>query len=353
MDETLVEALASAEEHLLAGTTPQVPAEVSAGCDAMFESTTQAFREAAVGCLLTRIYQPEKNIRLPYIKQGADAFNGRTLDERVVNPFLQRNRMPCSKGPYLNVFRRQVTFDESTRPRVRDPKGFDGLLQVISAAQQTRSKEILKCYLIYLLYRFATLREQSQVDLLVMRRISLPQYDRIVRGLLSRPSGGFLPLAIVAAAIEAINETFRLNWKVDYQDINVADAAAGVAGDITIRSNGTTVMVIEVTERPVEAVRLDSTFATKIAGTVADYVFMVHLESIDPEVRKQAERYFAQGHEVNFVDIAEWVRNTLASLASGGRAVFQQRIVSLLSASKVPRLVKLAWNEEIKKAVSS
>lgn len=172
-----------------------------------------------------------------------------------------------------------------------------------------------------------------------------------MRGLLAKQSGGFFAVALVVATIQAIKETLRLPWEVECQGINVSDAASGVGGDITIKSNGTVVMTVEVTERPVDEARLTTTLGTKISKIPGDYVFMVHLKAIDPTVLEQAERYFAQGHEVNFADIVEWIRNTLVSLGVRGRSIFQQKMTEALSGPDVPQVFKLAWNEELQKVL--
>ncbi len=351
MSEALDRALTAAEEHLLQGTEPEVPQEIRDACDAMFRSHTQAHREVAVGCLLTRIYEPNRNIRLPYVKQGPDAFSGRSLDEGLVNPFLQRNSIPSSKGPYLSVFRRQVTFDESEMMRFKDPDAFRGLLELIAAAELEDNRDALLAWLMYLMYRFAQLREDAEIALQQLARISLEQYERILGGLLSEASGGYFAVAIIVAAVQTMIDRFSLQWTVDYQEINVADAVRGAGGDITVRVNGVTVMVIEVTQREVDEARLVDTFRSKIAQTQGDYVFMVHLESIRPEVRELAERYFAQGHEVNFVDIREWTRSILVAVGHEGRSVFQDRLITLLSQPDVPGPLKVAWNEQIDRAV--
>jgi predicted peroxiredoxin len=351
MTKALEDALAVAELHLIEDTEPEAPEQVKASCAATFESATQAFREVAVGCLLTRICEPDKNIRHPYTAQGDDAFSGRSVDENVVNPFFQVHSIPCSKGPYLSVFRRQVTFEEQTGKGLRDPAGYEGLLNLLGAAQREGDPDALQQYLVYLLWHFLRLREQSQVEMLRLERVSLRQLDRVVKGLLARRSGGLLPLAIVVATVRAISERFGLGWRIEVQGINVADAATAAGGDVTIFSNGDKVMVIEVTERPVDTHRLAATFATKIAPANAEYVFMVHLTSVGPDVIEQAERYFAQGHEVNFVDIAEWVRSTLASTGAAGRRAFQAAMVETLAAPDVPKTVKLAWNEELERVI--
>ena len=93
--------------------------------DTIFSSKTQSYREVLLGCAVARYQDRSCNIRHPYVKQGEDAFNGRALDEKTVNPFLFSKQIPCSKGPYLATFRRNVTFTEDTRDGLRDKEGFE------------------------------------------------------------------------------------------------------------------------------------------------------------------------------------------------------------------------------------
>src|SRR6266849_10300319 len=105
-----------AQEQFSLGEPPSIPKEdVSAACDIVFQSNTQSYREILLGCTLARYQDRTIDIRRPYVDLGEKSFSGRTLDERVVNPFLQDKQIPCSKGPYLAVFRRQVQFDQSSR----------------------------------------------------------------------------------------------------------------------------------------------------------------------------------------------------------------------------------------------
>ena len=86
------------ENELLAGHAPEAPNAFEESFGDIFASTTQAYREALLGCCIARIQDKTLNIRRPYINLGEHAFNGRTLDEKVVNPFLQENRIPASRG---------------------------------------------------------------------------------------------------------------------------------------------------------------------------------------------------------------------------------------------------------------
>jgi hypothetical protein len=98
----LDEAFAQVEADLLQGKETAPPEGTEGAFHAIFRSNTQAYREALLGCTIARIQDRGIQIRVPYMGQGLRPFNGRTLDEKVVTPFLRSRRIPCSRGPYLS-----------------------------------------------------------------------------------------------------------------------------------------------------------------------------------------------------------------------------------------------------------
>ncbi len=214
-------------------------------CEVLFRSRTQAYREVLLGCIVARIQDRNINIRQPYAGQGPNAFSGRTLDERVINPFLHDKRIPSSHGPYLSVFRRSVPFDADTRKGLRDEPGYDAFLKALTHVELASQDSELLALLRYLLFKFAELREAADVSLSRLQRMSLEQYDTLVSGLLATPSGGRFPVLVVVATFIVIKEFFRLNWEIEWQGINVADIARGAGGDVTISEAGQTLMVAE------------------------------------------------------------------------------------------------------------
>ena len=325
-----------------------VPQDMEHACDALFSSTTQAYREALLGCVLARIQDRTINIRLPYVSQGPKAFNGRTLDERVVNPFFTSNRIPCSRAPYLNAFRRSIRFVAATRAGLRDKASYDDFLAILTYLERTKDDAPLHAFLTYLLWRFAKLRESTDIPLSRIQRISLRQYDELIMGLLNTSSGGRFPMLLAAAAFTAIKEYFGLReWEISVQGINVADAASGAGGAITITSNGVILMAAEVTERPIDKSRVVATFNTKIVQSgIQDYLFLGRGD-VDKGVQAQAHQYFAQGHEVNFLDLRNWIHVTLATIGKNGRAIFNRSLLDRLASADVPQSLKAAWNKQL------
>jgi hypothetical protein len=341
------------EQHAVQGRKlPQASQEFERACDRVFASRTQAYREALLGCAVARVQDDTINVRLPYVGHGADAFNGRTLDERVINPFLREHRIPSSKGAYLSTFRRSVQFVPETKVGVRDRVGYDAFLECLSELEDAGSDKEKHDLLAYLLHRFVVLRDASAVTLVRVQRMSLEQYDAPIAKLLSTPSGGRFPVLLAVATFLTLKECFNPPWEVSWQGINVADAASGAGGDITLSEGGRVIMAAEVTERVVDRARVTATFTTKIAETgIEDYLFFAK-PSEDSQARRQAQRYFAQGHEINFVDLQQWIHSCLVSVGSRGRSVFNQALSRLIDDAEVPAALKVAWNNHVTAVVS-
>lgn len=319
----------------------------------VMRSRTQAYREVMIGCCLARLLDPDIDIRRPYVNQGAQAYNGRTLDEAVVNPFLQDHEVPSSRGPFLSVFRRSVTFTPDTAAGLRDRAGFDAMLAFLDRLAIAAPEDARAC-LSDLLLGFIRLREASNIALLRPQRLSLDQYRRLIAELLVVPSGGRIPVLIAVAMFQALQQSFGLDWEIESQGINVADRASDVAGDITILSHGTLLLAVEVTERPIDRARLDATFRSKILPRhVADYLFLHGTAPPADDARLLAERYFAQGHDIAFLDLRDWTYHGLATVGATGRQAFLATILELLGQRDVPAGIRLAWNDRLRQLLTT
>lgn len=334
---------------------PRPPASV-AGLDeplgTVFASNTQSFREALLGCALARVLDASTDIRKPYVNLGARAFNGRTLDETVVNPFLSDAAIPGSKGPYLATFRRSVGFVAETGAGIRDKAGFAAMLRVIAALEQADAAGA-RLILLHLLHRFLLLREAARIPLSRVARLSLDQVSLLVAGLLAARTGGLAALLLAVALLRTLKACHGLDWDIAFQGINAADAASGAGGDITVTREGEVVMAVEVTERGIDRARVVASFNGKIApGGIADYLF-VHADAAPAEEARAAARgYFAQGHEMVFLHLREWVVNTLAGLGGAGRQRFTAEMLALLDLRETPAAMKVAWNGAVAAAVT-
>ena len=344
----LAKAFAEAEEHHRTDKLETVPKELEAASATLFRSNTQAFREALVGCCLARIADASIDISKPYVNQGRDAYNGRTLDEQVVNPFLQEKEVPCSKGPYLSSLRRNISFVPETARGLRDKNAFRAMLVFINYLKTDDANNAMR-YLVYLLGRFVALRERSRIALARVNRFSIEQYSALIDLLLGSASGGLMPVLLVVSAFEAIKAAYGLPWDLEYQGINEADAASGAGGDVTVRRDGAVVLSVEVTERTIDEDRVRSTFRTKIApNAIDDYLFFFASTQPTDAALARARAYFAQGHDINFAPVKDWLVTVLSTLGAAGRKVFTEKLVTALDDPKVSAEMKVSWNKHIR-----
>lgn len=103
------------------------------------------------------------------------------------------------------------------------------------------------------------------------------------------------------------------------------------------------IFAAEVTEREVDKSRVVATFNRKISpAAIRDYIFFAPYTE---DAAAQANQYFAQGSEVNFVDVLTWATMSLVTMNQAGRSAFNSQLVQLLDADDIPRTVKVAWND--------
>lgn len=342
---------AQAETAFQSTQPPTVTVEIQTAADTLFASATKSYREALLGAGLARIVDPSINLRHPYVSHGDDSFNGRTLDECVINPFLQDRMVPCSKGPYLASFRRSVKFTEATATGLRDKPGYAAMLAYITALEESDPSEA-RALVLYLLYRFVLMRDASIIELSRISRLSLDQYRALIERLLQVQSGGLVPVLLTVAMLKTINGCFNLSWDIEWQGINVSDSASGAGGDVTVRQDGSVILAIEVTERPIERARVVSTFNTKIVRNgIEDYLFIYSTAVPADDARAVAATYFSQGHEINFMQAKEWIVHNLGTIGARCRALFTHEILTLLGTREVPAAIKVQWNDIVRDVV--
>lgn len=343
----LAEIFTQAEAHFRDNIAVEISSGIVEATERLFASSTQAYREALVGCALARILDPAIDIHLPYMNQGENAFNGRTLDEKVVNPFLQEKAVPCSKAPYLSALRRNIRFEVETAKGLRDKEAFYAMLRFIDELM-TANQETAKSYLLFLMRAFVRLRDSSNIPLRKIARLSLDQFGALTDGLLSTPSGGLMPVLLAVAMFQTIKDCYGLNWEIQWQGINVADSASGAGGDITVLREGEIVLVVEVTERPIQRERVVSTFNTKISPNgLDDYLFFYSANAPTADARRAAQKYFAQGHDINFVPVRDWIVTTMTTIGPKCRTMFTSNVLSLFAAKGVPAAIKQTWNDQV------
>jgi SacI restriction endonuclease len=328
-----------------------IPAHIASSTGRLFSSDTQAYREALVGCAIARILNAEIDIRLPSTESGKNAFSGRSLADNAVTPFLRERAIPVSVSPYLSSLRGGAKFIKGGAPRIqRDPLGFEALVDIVDYLREINSDEA-RSYLRYLLRCFIQLREAGNI---VLKRISAPsleQLRKLITAMLRVKSGGRISSMFAVAMFQTISECHALGWTVEFQGINVADVASGAVGDITISKDGELLLGVEVTERIIDQSRITLTFDRKMSPSgLLDYLFITTTRP-EEEALAAARSYTAVGHEMNFVPLIDWLIYNLATIGRKCRALFQTKMIDLLSGEGIPAEIRVAWNDKLDEAI--
>ena len=161
-------------------------------------------------------------------------------------------------------------------------------------------------------------------------------------------------MLLVVSMLRTIKNCYRLTWEIAYQGINVSDKASGALGDVTVTQDDKVLLAIEITERVVARDRVVSTFNTKIlTAGIEDYLFLYSSDAPSKDAHEVARTYFSQGHEINFLPVADWLVNNLATIGRRCREKFTAELVQAIDDSKVPAKVKLGWNNVVHATVGT
>lgn len=350
--EVLVAAFSEAEDDFRDGKIVALPADVIAAIDRMFASKTQAYREALVGCGVTRLVNEEIDVRYPATAYGDKAFSGRRVSDEVVAPFLQGKRVPVSVSPYLSALRGGAKFVPGGQPRIqRDQEGFDALVSAVDYLADAKPDEA-KTLLRRLLREFVQLRESSNIGLKRTARPSLHQLNQIAASMLKLKSGGRIASFLTIAMFQALSIRFNLGWEVAFQGINVADKFTGAVGDVTVKKDGAVVLGVEITERPISKARISLVFEDKMSPAgLTDYLFVTTAAPTE-DAYEAAQNYAAVGNEMSFVDLKRWLHHMLATTGPAGRVAFQDKLREQLSGPGVPAELKIGWNDALEAAIA-
>jgi hypothetical protein len=233
---------------------------------------------------------------------------------------------------------------------VRDREAFKAMLCFLKEVNSAKLIGEVELLLRYLLCEFIRLRDQSQITLTRVNRLSLVQLKGLINAMLNSHSGGRYPVLLTTAMFMTMKKRFQLSWDVRQQDINVSDSASGAGGDIDIydEATGKIILSVEITERTIDKNRVETTFSSKImVHGIDDYLFLHSSRLPDASAYESAIKYFAQGHDIVFLEVESWLVNCLALVGVKGRCFYVDEVRDLLNRDDIPSSMKVMWNDLI------
>lgn len=292
-------------------------------------ATNRACVRVLLACSLATSSHPEIDIRKPYTEIGdADAYAGRSYDERYIQPFIIEHQLPCNPTTaFLTpAFRnRNVTLTPDLNMVGRPPQIYKATLQLLTDVHEGRidAEDLLA----ETIRRLLIIREEQisiRNSLLADLRSSvgvLPLSSEdivtVIEQHLKSPNASRLPVLVIAAAYEAAKE-FLGEKILPLEGHNAADKQTQSLGDvhITLIDDDEIVTVYEMKAKRVTQNDLDIALQ-KInrnkQNRRIDNFIIITTEEIEEQVKSYAASLYTQTGGIEFVvlDCMGFVRHFL------------------------------------------
>lgn len=282
-----------------------------------------------LSALLAKLDRPEVDIRKPYTEIGsADAYSGRTYDERYITDFIREHRLPCNLTtafltPALRNRNIPLTPDVDLEGRPKEI--YIQTLQLLADVHEGRiSPEDLLAETIRELLIFRNEREQRMEEMRAELKgasaedaipLSAEAIVTLMEQHLACPRSSRLPVLMVAAAYRAA-EKYLGERVLPLHGHTVADRQSGALGDleITLFDDDNVVTTYEMKTRRVTRNDIEQAVEkVKQSGQRLDNYIFITTDIIDPEVQEYAKSLYDKTGGIEFVilDCIGFVRHFL------------------------------------------
>lgn len=289
-------------------------------------NTNKAPIRFLMSCLLAKIHNPELDIRKPYTEiEGDDAYSGRFYDERYVELFIHKYKLPCNPTtayltPAFRNLDRLLTPDLVLVGRPREVYVF--ALEVLNAVHTNIEKpeNILREIIRFLLIIKAEDEQRMEQLISELKQADdiLPLAAEEIVTLLSQhlncKGSSRLPVLIVASAYQTIkDQTGEINKLLESH--NAADKQTGSLGDveITFINDDRVITCYEMKDKRVTKTDIDVALQklSKAKGKIDNYIFIT-ADVIEIQVTEYAASLYEKtGIEFAVLDCIGFIRHYL------------------------------------------
>ncbi len=283
--------------------------------------------QCILACALAKVHHPEVDIRKPYTEIGdADAFSGRTYDERYVLDFITEHELPCNvTTAFLTpAFRnRNIVLTPQVNLVGRPANVYSAMLQILDAVHNggLSAEDLLAETVRWLLIVRDEKRERMRTLLAALRAtrgeaaLSAEQIVSLIAQHLSLKRSSRLPVLIVAAAYQAAQEYLR-ERVLPLASHTAADLQTGSLGDleITLMDDDQVVTSYEMKAKRVTREDIDLAVGKIVqSGRRIDNYIFITTEPIDREVKEYAAGMYEKlaGIEIVVLDCLGFLRHFL------------------------------------------
>ena len=279
-----------------------------------------------LSCLLAKIHNPSIDIRKPYTEiEGDDTYSGRFYDERFVEPFVHKYKLPCNPTTaFLTPAFRNL--DRLLTPKIvlvgRPREVYVNTLEALDMVytQKEKAENVLKEIIRFLLIikDEDELRMKQLIADIKQTDDILPLSSEEIVMLLTQhlncKGTSRLPVLIIASAYQTVKEQIGEENKI-LEAHNAADKQTGSIGDveITVANDEKIVTCYEMKDKRVSITDIDVALQklSKTKNKIDNYIFIT-TEIIEIEVTEYAKSLYEKtGVEFAILNCIGFIRHFL------------------------------------------
>jgi hypothetical protein len=312
-------------------------------------SKTKSYRYVLPTQLLAKCVDSSLDCRsLQASFQSPGAFDARTIAHDVIVPFDRKNHevLGGSPEPYVNNPLRCPSVTRQNLARQKNKADWKKLAAVLERVEREKDDLFTSNVFGQVLFEIYNLLDEVKVIYPVPNRISLRETTRLVETFLETRSGGDRLEAVASALFRVIGSRFRLFDDVKRQRVNVADASSGMVADIECWNKGKIVLMVEVKDRNLTLVQMESKLGIARSKKINEILFMAQEGIEDEEEAQIAERVireFSSGQNIYISDLISFATSILTVLGEMGRAEFLHEVGSELDRGSSSISHRKAW----------
>jgi hypothetical protein len=286
---------------------------------------------------------------------GPGAFDARTVAHDVMVPFDRGNErvLGGSPEPYVNNPLRVPGVTAEYRAAQKNKTDWDKLVAVLDAVEKSEDVAFVRSVFDQVLFEIYRMLAGVAVIYPTPNRISLDRANLLVQQYLAIKSGGERAGAVCTALFRTIGRKFGLFDEVKREKVNVADMPSGMSADIECWFAGEIVLLVEVKDRELTLVQLDSKLDTARARHISEILFVAEqgkevqaLDAIDGRIASE----FVSGQNVYVVGFADFSLGILILFGEDGRVDFLREVGAELDRVNARIEHRKAWAELLKQA---
>lgn len=258
---------------------------------------------------------------------GSGAFDARSIAHDVIVPFDRDHErvLGGSPEPYVNNPLRVPGITQDHRGPQKNKADWDKLVTVLDAVEASSDSAFARTVFDQVLVEIYRMLDRVTVAYPTPSRISLERTNQLIDEFLAAKSGGERMEAVCTALFRIIGKRFALFDEVRREKVTSSDVSTGMSGDIECLLDGKVVLVVEVKDREITLVQLDTTLDAVRARHITELLVIAehgkeaHSEDvIDARIRNE----FTSGQNVYVVRFADFALGILILFGEDGRVEF-------------------------------